>query len=129
MAPNNGNPAIDPRSSFCKSNSIFYSKCKPTAHPPNHSLDVTTFILSWAHHGKVTFMDASTGCHLTFADLWQAVDYVATFLSDTGVKKGHVILIHALNSIFVSTVCVATMSLGATITPANPLNTAQEIVK
>jgi OPC-8:0 CoA ligase-1 len=129
MAPSTSNPVIDPRSGFCNSNSIFYSKRKPTAHPPNHSLDVTTFISSRAHHGKVAFVDSSTGRQLTFADLWRAVDSVATFLSDNGVRKGQVILILSPNSVFVPVVCLAAMSLGAIITTANPLNTAREIAK
>ncbi|KAB1203914.1 4-coumarate--CoA ligase-like 5 [Morella rubra] len=125
----NGNPNVDPRSGFCKSNSIFYSKRNPLAHPPNHSLDVTTFLSSQAHHGKIAFVDASTGRHLTFADLWRAVDSVATCLSDMGVRKGHVILILSPNSIFFPVVCLAVMSFGAIITTTNPLNTQSEIAK
>ncbi|KAB1203584.1 4-coumarate--CoA ligase-like 5 [Morella rubra] len=120
---------IDPSSGFCKSNSVFYSKRRPVAHPPNDSLDVTTFISSRAHHGRVAFVDASTGRHLTFADLWRAVDSVATCLSDMGVKKGHVILLLSPNSIFFPVVCLAVLSLGAVITTTNPLNTNREIAK
>ncbi|KAK7840773.1 probable CoA ligase CCL5 [Quercus suber] len=123
------NVTIDPRSGFCKSNSIFYSKRKPCPHPPNHSLDVTTFISSRAHHGKIAFIDASTGRHLTFSDLWRAVDSVATCLADIGVRKGHVILLLSPNSIYFPVVCLAVMSIGAVITTTNPLNTTREIGK
>lgn len=125
----NSNLAIDPRSGFCKSNSVFYSKRKPCPHPQNHSLDVTTFISSRAHHGKIAFIDASTGRHLSFADLWRAVDSVATCLSEFGVRKGHVILLLSPNSIYFPVVCLAVMSLGAIITTTNPLNTTREIAK
>ncbi|KAF5455684.1 hypothetical protein F2P56_025234 [Juglans regia] len=123
------NLVIDPKSGFCKSNSVFYSKRKTPAHPLNHSLDVTTFISSRAHHGKIAFVDASTGRHLTFPDLWLAVDSVATCLSEMGVKKGQVIFLLSPNSIFFPVVCLAVMSLGAVITTTNPLNTNREIAK
>jgi hypothetical protein len=50
-----------------KSNSIFYNKLNPTAHPLNNSLDVMMFISSQAHHGKIAFIGASIGAQLTFA--------------------------------------------------------------
>ncbi|KAA8528806.1 hypothetical protein F0562_036161 [Nyssa sinensis] len=119
----------DPRSGFCKSNSIFYSKRKPIPLPPNHSVDVTTFISSRAHHGKAAFIDAATGRHLTFSEVWSAVDSVASCLSEMGIRKGHVILLLSPNSIFFPVVCLSVMSLGAIITTTNPLNTNREIAK
>jgi OPC-8:0 CoA ligase-1 len=123
MAQSSSNLVIDQRSGFCNSNSIFYSKRKPTVHPLNHSLEVTTFISSRAHHGKIAFVDASTDNQLTVAELWRALDSVATSLSNMGVKKGHVILLLSPNSIFFPVVCLSVMSLGAVITTTNPLNT------
>ncbi|KAL5778325.1 hypothetical protein ACOSP7_011251 [Xanthoceras sorbifolium] len=119
---------MDPRSGFCKSNSVFYSKRKPTPHPPNQYLDVTTFISSKPHHGKVAFIDAATGRHVTFCELWRAVDSVATCLSDDmGIRKGHVVVILSPNSVLFPIVCFAVMSLGAVITTMNPVNTPREI--
>ncbi|KAH6821374.1 OPC-8:0 CoA ligase1, partial [Perilla frutescens var. hirtella] len=121
---------IDPRSGFCSANSTFYSKRKPIPLPSNNSIDVTTFISSRAHHGRVAFIDAASGRHLTFADLWRAVDAVSTSLSaDFGIRKGHVILLLTPNSIYFPIVCLAVMSLGAVITTTNPLNTTGEIAK
>ncbi|KAI8015347.1 4-coumarate--CoA ligase-like 5 [Camellia lanceoleosa] len=68
MAHNNILP-MDPRSGFCKSDSIFYSKRKPIPLPPNDSLNVTTFISFRAHPGKIAFIDASTARHLTFPEV------------------------------------------------------------
>ncbi|XVF35863.1 hypothetical protein REPUB_Repub19eG0008000 [Reevesia pubescens] len=123
------NSTIDPRSGFCISNSTFYSKRNPIPLPRNDSLDVTTFISARAHHGKVAFIDAGTGRHLTFSELWRAVDSVATCLSNMGIRKGHVVLLLSPNSIFFPIVCLSVMSLGAIITTTNPLNTAAEIGK
>ncbi|XP_042484389.1 probable CoA ligase CCL5 [Macadamia integrifolia] len=120
---------IDPRSGFCKSNSVYYSKRKPIALPCNESLDVTTFISSRAHNGKIAFIDAATGRYLTFPEVWRAVDSVASCLSEMGVRKGNVVLLLSPNSIFFPVICLSVMSLGAIITTTNPLNTPQEIRK
>lgn len=121
--------AIDTRSGFCRSNSTFYSKRKPIPLPPKHSMDITTFISSQAHNGKTAFIDATTGRHLSFSDLWKAVDSVANCLCDMGIRKGHVVLLLSPNSIFFPIVCLSVMSLGAIITTTNPLNTPREIAK
>ncbi|KAL1328963.1 hypothetical protein HN51_046134 [Arachis hypogaea] len=120
---------IDPRSGFCSSNSVFYSKRKPLPLPQNPSLDVTTFISSHAHHARIAFIDAATGNHFTFHQLWRAVDAVASSLYDLGIRKGNVVLLLSPNSIYFPVVCLAVMSLGAIITTTNPLNTAAEIRK
>ncbi|KAJ4966946.1 hypothetical protein NE237_018795 [Protea cynaroides] len=120
---------IDPRSGFCKSNSVFYSKRKPVNLPCNEFLNVTTFISSRPHNGKIAFIDASTGRRLTFPQFWRGVESVACCLSEIGVRKGHVVLILSPNSIFFPVICQSIMSLGAIITTANPLNTPQEIRK
>ncbi|KAK7280795.1 hypothetical protein RJT34_25862 [Clitoria ternatea] len=125
----NGRKGIDPKSGFCKSNSIFYSKRKPLPLPPNNTLDVTTFISSRAHRGTIAFVDAATGHHVTYAHLWRAVDSVAASLSDMGIRKGNVVLLLSPNSIYFPVVCLAVMSLGAIITTTNPLNTTREIAK
>lgn len=121
---------IDSRSGFCKSNSTFYSKRKPIPLPSIDSIDVTTFISSRAHQGKIAFIDAATGRQLSFSDVWRAVESVATSLSvDMGIRKGHVVLLLSPNSIFFPIICLAVMSLGAVITTTNPLNTPREIGK
>ncbi|KAK8705725.1 hypothetical protein V6N13_049319 [Hibiscus sabdariffa] len=118
---------IDSRSGFCSPNSTFYSKRTPFPLPSNHSLDITTFISSYPHHGETAFIDATTGHHLSFADLWRAVDSVSTCLSDLGIRKGNVVLIISPNSIFFPIVCLSVMHLGAIITTSNPINTSREI--
>ncbi|KZV20099.1 OPC-8:0 CoA ligase1 isoform 1 [Dorcoceras hygrometricum] len=123
-------PTTDPRTGFCEANSTFYSKRKPVPLPANQSLDVTTFISSRAHSGRIAFIEAATGRQLTFSDVWRAVDAVSTFLfEDYGIRKGHVVLLLTPNSIYFPIVCLAVMSLGAVITTTNPLNTSREIAK
>ncbi|PNY04116.1 4-coumarate-CoA ligase 5-like protein [Trifolium pratense] len=129
MELENSRRMIDPRSGFCSSNSIFYSKRKPLPLPPNHSLDATTFISSRPHHGRIAFIDASTGRQLTYPQLWRAVDAVTSSLSNMGIRKGDVILLLSPNSIYFPVVCLSVISLGAIITTTNPLNTTREIAK
>ncbi|GMJ10598.1 OPC-8:0 CoA ligase1 [Hibiscus trionum] len=119
--------AIDPRSGFCSSNSTFYSKRTPFPLPSNRSLDITTFLSSYPHHGKTAFVEATSGRQISFPELWRAVDSVSTCLSDLGIRKGNVLLIIAPNSIFFPVVCLSVMHLGAIITTSNPLNTSREI--
>ncbi|XP_014504631.1 4-coumarate--CoA ligase-like 5 [Vigna radiata var. radiata] len=120
---------IDQRSGFCPSNSVFYSKRKPLPLPPNNALDVTTFISSRAHRGTTAFIDAATGHHLSYTQLWRSVEGVAASLWDMGIRKGNVVLLLSPNSIDFPVVCLAVMSLGAVITTTNPLNTTREIAK
>jgi OPC-8:0 CoA ligase-1 len=129
MELENSRRIIDPRSGFCSSNSIFYSKRKPLPLPPNHSLDATTFISSRPHHGRIAFIDASTGRQFTYQQLWRAVDAVSSSLSTMGISKGDVILLLSPNSIYFPVVCLSVISLGAIITTTNPLNTTREISK
>ncbi|KAM3337818.1 putative CoA ligase CCL5 [Capsicum galapagoense] len=121
---------IDPRSGYSPSNSIFYSKRKPITLPSNQSIDVTTFISSRAHSGKIAFIDASSGQKLSFTDVWNAVEALASCLSvNMGIRKGHVVLLLSPNSIYFPIICLAVMSLGGIITTTNPLNTSSEISK
>ncbi|KAG9443136.1 hypothetical protein H6P81_018990 [Aristolochia fimbriata] len=121
---------IDPRSGFCASNSVFYSKRKPIPLPADEYLDLTTFIKSRApRSGAVAFIDAATGRRLTFAQLWTAVDALAVSLHIRGVRKGDVVLVLSPNSIYFPVIFLAAISLGAVLTTTNPLNTAGEIAK
>lgn len=120
---------IDPRSGFDKLTSTFHSKRCPIALPPNHSLDVTTFISSCPHRGSNAYIDAASGRHLSFLELWRGVDSLSSALSSMGISKGDVVLLLSPNSILFPVVCLSVMSLGAIITTTNPLNTREEISK
>ncbi|CAA7391521.1 unnamed protein product [Spirodela intermedia] len=121
---------VDPRSGFCQSNSIFYSKRRSVLLPSVPYLDVTTYIASRPHTGKVALVDASTGRKITYPELWRAVHAVAASLSQShGVRKGDVVLILSPNSIYFPVVALAVMSIGGVLTTTNPLNTPGEIAK
>ncbi|XP_074263864.1 peroxisomal OPC-8:0-CoA ligase 1-like [Silene latifolia] len=117
-------------SGYTATTSTFHSKRPPIPLPPNPTLDITTFISSRPHRTTTAFIDAITGRHLSYVDLWTAVDSLSHSLSTIyGITKGHVVLILSPNSIYFPIVCLSVMSLGALITTANPLNTNSEIAK
>ncbi|EHA8587597.1 4-coumarate--CoA ligase-like 4 [Cocos nucifera] len=121
---------VDPRSGFCSSNSIFYSKRKPVPLPSDPHLDVTTFLSSCRHCGTTALIDAASGRRVSFPTLWRSVAALASALSSRlSVRKGHVVLLLSPNSIHFPVVSLAVMSLGAVLTTTNPLNTPQEIAK
>lgn len=121
---------VDPRSGFCKSNSIFYSKRRSVPLPSAPYLDVTTYIASRPHTGQVALVDASTGRKVTYPELWRAVRAVAASLSRShGLRKGDVVLLLSPNSIYFPVVALAVMSIGSVLTTTNPLNTPGEIAK
>ncbi|XP_031490925.1 probable CoA ligase CCL5 [Nymphaea colorata] len=129
LAANQQQQGVNPRSGFCPSNSIFYSKRKPVAFPVDDQLDVATFISSRAHSGKIALIDAETGEKITYPQLWSMVHSLADGLSSVGVRQGDVVLILSPNSIHFPIVFLAVMSLGAILTTTNPINTAAEIAK
>ncbi|XP_038977105.1 4-coumarate--CoA ligase-like 4 [Phoenix dactylifera] len=121
---------VDPRSGFCPSNSIFYSKRKPVPLPSDPHLDVTTFLSSLRHSGTTALIDAASGRRVSYPALWRSVAALASALaSRLSVRKGHVVLLLSPNSIHFPVVSLAVMSLGAVLTTTNPLNTPQEIAK
>ncbi|KAK1325104.1 4-coumarate--CoA ligase-like 5 [Acorus calamus] len=125
------NLTVDSRSGYCSSTSIFYSKRKPVPlPPPSTPIDAATFISTRPHPGHIALIDASSGRHLTYPDLWKAVHSVSSFLSlRLGIRKGHVVLLLSPNSIHFPVVVLSVLSLGAVITTTNPLNTPSEISK
>ncbi|CAL1360328.1 unnamed protein product [Linum trigynum] len=58
------------------------------------------------------------------------ITFLATGLrSAVGIQKGDVVLLLSPNSILYPTICIAIMSIGTILTPANPINTSSEIAK
>ncbi|GLJ23856.1 hypothetical protein SUGI_0453320 [Cryptomeria japonica] len=120
---------IDPRSGYCKTNSIFYSKRKQINFPQEEYLDLPKFVSRLPHRGQIALVDASTGEKITFSQLWGSVKSLAAGLSQIGIKKGDVVLLLSPNSVHFPVICMAIMSIGAIVTTTNPLNTASEIAK
>ncbi|XP_066384192.1 4-coumarate--CoA ligase-like 4 [Miscanthus floridulus] len=123
--------AVDARSGYCAATRTFRSKRADVPLPADADLDVVRFLASRRHAGVVALIDAATGRRVTFRDLWRAVEGAATALAapPLSLRKGQVALILSPNSVHFPVAALATMSLGAVLTTANPLNTPSEIAK
>ncbi|KAJ1259702.1 hypothetical protein BS78_10G175900 [Paspalum vaginatum] len=73
------------------------------------------------------FVDASTGASLSFPDLRTLSLKAASALSALGLRRGHVALLLAPNSLHFPVISLGILSLGAVLSAANPLLTPAEL--
>ncbi|OEL32632.1 putative 4-coumarate--CoA ligase-like 8 [Dichanthelium oligosanthes] len=76
---------------------------------------------------RPAFIDASTGAALSFTDVRTLSLKVATALSALGLRRGHVALLLAPNSLYFPVISLGVLSLGAVLSTANPLLTPHEL--
>lgn len=98
------------------------------------NLDVASCVLSQFPHAlaesRIALIDAATNCQISYAHLYRSIRSLAYGLYHAvGVRKGDVVFLVAPNSLLYPTICLAILSVGAILTPANPLNTTLEIAK
>ncbi|XP_031250689.1 4-coumarate--CoA ligase-like 5 [Pistacia vera] len=103
--------------------------------PTRHDLDTATFVLSQFPHpdhaeSRVALIDSATNQRVSYGQLRRSIRALASGLYHAlGVRKGDVVFLLSPNSVLYPTVCLAIFSLGAILSPANPINTESEIVK
>ncbi|KAK4835060.1 hypothetical protein QYF36_004727 [Acer negundo] len=103
--------------------------------PTRPDLDTATFLLSQLPHGdvadsRVALIDSATNQRVTYAQLRTSIRSLASGLYHAlGVRKGDVVFLLSPNTVLYPTICLAIFSLGAVLSPANPVNTESEIVK
>ncbi|CAN1238575.1 Probable CoA ligase CCL5 [Linum grandiflorum] len=131
-------PATEPSSGYDPHTGIYHSLVhlpKDGQIPTATDLDTATYVLSRFPHPdvsetKIALIDSFTGQQLTYGQLRRSIVALAAGLRDgLGVRKGDVVLLLSPNSILYPAICLAIMSIGAILTPANPVNTSSEIVK
>lgn len=90
---------------------------------------LTPFVMHRAQElaGKAALIDGPTGRIITYAQLADAIAIVAHNLSRRGLKKGEVVGILSPNCPEYGIAFHATATLGAIVTPINPLYTRYEI--
>lgn len=76
---------------------------------------------------KPAFIDGTSGCTLTYAELADGVKRVASSLAKRGFKKGDVFAVYSPNTVEYAVVFQAVASLGGVITTVNPLYTSHEL--
>ncbi|KAK3422245.1 hypothetical protein EUGRSUZ_G02758, partial [Eucalyptus grandis] len=100
----------------------------------DRNLDVASCVLSQFPHAlaesRIALIDAATNCQISYAHLYRSIRSLAYGLYHAvGVRKGDVVFLVAPNSLLYPTISLAILSVGAILTPANPLNTTLEIAK
>ncbi len=68
---------------------------------------------------RVAITDPDTGTRLTYAELGERVDRVATGLADAGVQAGDVVAYQLFNSVEFAELYLATQAVGAVGSPIN----------
>ena len=122
---------VDPRSGYCSSNGIYYSK-RPlvSVSESNEISDLLTFLFAPQFGDRVALADALTGRSLTYRELEETVCALATGLFKVvGVRQHDVVALLSPNSIEFLVIFFAATWLGAVVAIVNPLNTAQELRK
>lgn len=76
---------------------------------------------------STAFADASTGQTVTYGQLRDQVRKLAVGLSERGIVKGDVVALYLGNCPQFAVALHAVVTLGAIITPTNPLNTAHDL--
>ncbi|KAJ9175473.1 hypothetical protein P3X46_014024 [Hevea brasiliensis] len=103
--------------------------------PTRHDLDTSKYVLSQFPHpdhaeSRVALIDSATNHQVTYAQLQRSIRAVASGLyHGLGVRKGDVVFVLSPNSILYPIICLAIFSIGAILSPANPINTQSEIAK
>ncbi|KAH8501813.1 hypothetical protein H0E87_016548 [Populus deltoides] len=103
--------------------------------PTRHDIDTSTYVLSQFPHPdhaqtKVALIDLATNHQVNYSQLHRSIRALASGLyNGLGVRKGDVVFLLSQNSILYPTICLAIFSVGAILSPANPVNTKSEISK
>lgn len=103
--------------------------------PTSHELDTSKYVLSQFPHpdhaeSRVALIDLATNHQVTYAQLHRSIRALASGLyHGLGVRKGDVVFVLSPNSILYPIICLAIFSIGAILSPANPINTKSEISK
>ncbi|XP_042001887.1 4-coumarate--CoA ligase-like 6 [Salvia splendens] len=106
---------------------VYSSKYPSINLPSDPLLDVVSFIFSHKHDGQHALVDSPSGLSLPYSKLSPLVKSMAAGLHHLGVKQGDVILILLPNSVCFPLVALGAMSLGAVVTPMNPLSNLLEL--
>nr|QTO31276.1 4-coumarate-CoA ligase [Ocimum kilimandscharicum] len=128
-----GSPSIDPDSGFCPRTGIFHSLRPPLPLPPeNAPLSAAAYALSLQSSSSwpesTALIDGATTSRLSHPQFRRYVDVLALSLrSEIGLSRNDVAFVLCPTSIRVPILYFALLSIGAVVSPANPLSTSSEI--
>lgn len=127
---------IDPRNGFCSETKTFHSM-RPTVSlpPPTQPLSLIHYTLSLLYHSSTPtttpfLIHSSTGLHLTYSDFLRQTKSLSLSLLNSLPSlsnQNHVAFIIAPPSLQIPVIYFSLLSLGVTLSPANPLASQSEI--
>jgi acyl-CoA synthetase (AMP-forming)/AMP-acid ligase II len=129
---------IDPKNGFCSQTKTFHSiRSRIPLPPPSQPLSITNYALSLLRSSDNSFsdnttaflVDAATGRRLSYADFILQIDTLASALQAKfpSLFKAQVAFVLSPPSLHIPVLYFALMSLGLTVSPANPLSTQSEL--
>lgn len=131
--------SIDPRNGFCSETRIFHSLRSPVPLPPlSQPISVFDYVLSLFRSisssasatATTPFLtDAATGVQLSYSEFFSRVRSLSVSLLSQfpSLSKNDVVFILLPPTFHVPVVYFSLLSLGVTVSPANPLSTSSEL--
>ncbi|KAI0492701.1 hypothetical protein KFK09_026977 [Dendrobium nobile] len=125
-------PSIDSNSGFCSEPKTFHS-LRPAVPlpPPSHPLSFPVFALSLLPSplpSHPALIDAATSASVSFPAFFSRVNSLAFSLQDhAGLSRGQVAFILSPATLDIPILYFALLSLGVTVSPANPAATPAEL--
>ncbi|KAJ8504104.1 hypothetical protein OPV22_004990 [Ensete ventricosum] len=125
-------PTVDPRSGFCRETKVFHNLRDPLPLPPESlPLSAASFALSLIPSplpAQPALVDAATGAAVSYPDFLARIRNLATALrAGAGVSRGDVAFVLSPAGLDVPVLYLALLSIGAVVSPANPLSAPSEI--
>ncbi|CAL9163057.1 unnamed protein product [Musa hybrid cultivar] len=125
-------PTVDPRSGFCRESKVFHNLRDPLPLPPESlPLSAASFAFSLIPSplpAQPALVDAATGAAVSYPDFLARIRNLAAALrTDAGVSRGDVAFVLSPAGLDVPVLYLALLSIGAVVSPANPLSAPSEI--
>lgn len=115
------------RSLYSPETGIYRSKFPPISLPSEPLLDAVSFIFSQKHSGVNALIDSSSGVSVSYSMLASLVKSMASGLHRMCVKQGDVVMLLLPNSVYFPVIFLGVLSVGAVVTPMNPLSSFSEV--
>ncbi|XP_027358439.1 4-coumarate--CoA ligase-like 9 [Abrus precatorius] len=127
---------IDPRSGFHHASRTFHS-LRPPLHlpPPNATVSAAAYTISLRRNSPwpdsvTALIDSATGHRLSYAEFIHHVETLASNLTSIlKLSKGDTALVLSHNLMQVPILCLALLSIGVIVSPANPLSTRSDLTR
>ncbi|XP_022882550.1 4-coumarate--CoA ligase-like 9 [Olea europaea var. sylvestris] len=129
---------VDPKNGYCPQTKIYHSlRSSVPLPPPSQPLSVVSYALSLLHSTTTSatlsstafLIDAVTGHRLTYTAFLEQIHSLSFSIHSLypSLSKNDVVFIVAPPSLNIPVVYFSLLSLGATVSPANPISSSAEL--